>query len=301
MKTRICLKNRKCRDTTGNCLVRGSDGFPLQCVGPWAEDKHFYLKRYLEATREARNKYSRYGNAVYVDLFSGPGKSIIRDEQREILGGGLIATTLDQVPFNEYWFCDLLPNNIEALKNRIGSEKKGQYYVGDANVKITEMVSLLNQAPYDRYHFIFVDPFGLKALKFPTIAKLAELKRLDVLLNFPLMPMKRNIPQWLQDNGQEVALDEFLGTKEWREKIQTGTMEQQVTILLEIYRKQLLKAGFPENGIQIHKQISTVQIKNTKERCLYALVLFSKHPVAQKIWNSVIKKNPSGQSELPGL
>lgn len=48
----------------------------------------------------------------------------------------------------------------------------------------------------------------------------------------------------------------------------------------------------------IYPGIPTVPVKNTKEVGLYVLILASKHSLGQKIWNSVIKKDPTGQTNL---
>jgi len=90
MTIRIC-KSDECKDETGDCLFLGSDNLPVQCVGPWVEDKYFFLERYLNASCEARRMFSDKGNAVFIDLFSGPGKCIIKDTKKEIDSGGMRA------------------------------------------------------------------------------------------------------------------------------------------------------------------------------------------------------------------
>src|SRR5579884_2126049 len=68
---------RECRDRkTGNCTKGpADDGGVVQCVGPWAKEKHDYIRRYIDATREVREKYLRPGwpGACYIDLYAGPG------------------------------------------------------------------------------------------------------------------------------------------------------------------------------------------------------------------------------------
>ena len=44
--------------------------------------------------------------------------------------------------------------------------------------------------------------------------------------------------------------------------------------------------------------MTAMAIKNKQDVPLYLLVLASKHEVAQKIWNSITKKMPSGQRAL---
>jgi hypothetical protein len=67
-----CGKNRL---SNGNCESCEEDGHPIQCVGPWAKEKHDYLARYIGATWAARAKYTTPspehpspGGAAYIDL-----------------------------------------------------------------------------------------------------------------------------------------------------------------------------------------------------------------------------------------
>ena len=82
MTTRNC-KKQSCKDEDGNCPIPGSDGLPVQCVCPWVEDKYFFLEKYLNASCEARRKFADKNNAVFIDLFAGPGKCIIKNEKEK--------------------------------------------------------------------------------------------------------------------------------------------------------------------------------------------------------------------------
>jgi hypothetical protein len=80
---------------------------------------------------------------------------------------------------------------------------------------------------------------------------------------------------------------------------------QTLEYLLKIYEKQLLSVGFPKDGLRMAKStpsvfptLPVVPIKNTKEVDLYVLILAAKHPIAQKLWNSVIKINAKGQRSM---
>lgn len=82
-----CQDDCPLKDRDGNCYHRGDDGEVVQCVDDWAEEKYYYLERYLIASREARNKFSVNGNAVYADLFAGPGICRLKRRKVEIAGG----------------------------------------------------------------------------------------------------------------------------------------------------------------------------------------------------------------------
>jgi three-Cys-motif partner protein len=158
---------------------------------------------------------------------------------------------------------------------------------------------LLKERSY-RYHFVLVDPFGPEALKFSTLKLLAELPRLDFLIHFPIGAIKRNLSKW-QENDYGI-LDDFLGTREWRDKVLDFRKGRTLTLLLEIYKRQLMKVGFPEAGLitgdsrdNLWASLPAVSVKNTKAVELYVLILASKHPIGQKIWNNLITIDASGQ------
>ena len=294
--------DRNCRDRAGNCLELGSDLLPVQCVGPWVEEKYSFLERYIDATRAARKKFTNKGNSVYIDLFSGPGRCIIKRKQKEIDGGALRAFKYRKVTFSEYIYIDIHEPNVRALEKRINSSNVCIFNCADANVYVQSLIKSLREKSY-RYHFVFVDPFGPEALKFSTLTLLAELPRLDYLIHFPIGAIKRNLSKWKEKNYG--VLDDFLGTPEWREKILNFKKGETLTLLLEIYKKQLMKIGFPEEGLKtrdsrgnLWASLPTVSVKNTRAVELYVLILASKHPIAQKIWNNLLKIGADGQRTI---
>ena len=301
MTIRIC-KNEGCKDKTGNCLSPGSDNLSIQCVGPWVEDKYFFLERYLNASCEARRMFSDKGNAVFIDLFSGPGKCIIKHIQKEIDSGGMRALQREEAPFNEYYYFDISKTNKEALEKRTIGKTGVHIEEGDSNILIDKLVSVLLKKPY-RYHFAFVDPFGPDGLKFETLRSLAKLDRMDMLIHFPIGAIKRNLKNWIK--SKNTILDNFLETELWREALKNASQGETFRVLIDIFKKQLESIGYPEEGLKmvasgnnIYAGLPAVSIKNTKEVDLYVLILASKHKLAQKIWNSVIKASPNGQKTL---
>jgi three-Cys-motif partner protein len=290
MKTRAC-KSDNCKDGDGNCPILGTDSLPVQCVGPWAEDKYFYLERYLNASCEARRKFSDFGNAVYLDLFAGPGKCVIRDEGKEIDGGILRVLNREEAKFNEIFVFDINENNISALKKRVDSKTNCNFLHGDSNALISNLVDKLLSHKYKRYHFIYIDPFGPEGLKFKTLVELTKLDRVDVLVHFPIMGIKRNWKLWIKK--KVTILDDFLGTREWRDKIISLPETRIFDLLINIYKSELSKIG-----CKFVFDLRAVTIKNSKNAPLYDLILISKSSLAQQIWNDVINKSPNGQKSF---
>lgn len=302
MRIRDCEK-QGCKDKNNNCYILGHDNLPVQCIGSWAEDKYFFLERYLDASREARRKFENNGNAVFIDLFAGPGKCVIRKENREIDSGGMRALNIKRVPFNHYIYFDINEANIEALKKRAVGNHNCSVECGDSNILVAQLVANLQKSRYDKYHFAFIDPFGPDGLKFTTLGELAKLKRMDMLIHFPIGAIQRNWQTWLQK--ENAILDDFLGTNIWRESLVGISGKRIVKELVGFFKDQLKSIGYPEDGLRmassdsgIDAELPTVPIKNTKERELYVLILAAKNPLAQKIWNSVITISPDGQRNI---
>lgn len=280
----------------------GSDNLPVQCIGPWAEDKYYFLERYLNASCEARRKFSDKGNAVFIDLFSGPGLCVVKNEQREISSGGLRAAKREEAAFNELYYFDIVTENANSLKKRLNSVSNCSVQNGDANILVKTLVQRLNITPF-KYHFAYIDPFGPDGLDFKTIKELAKLKRMDLLIHFPIGAIKRNIPNWIKN--KDTILDRFMGTDAWRNRIAGKSGTSIYGILIDVYMQQLRSIGYPDDGLRLASSSSSifsglpvVSVKNTKEVDLYVLILAAKNKLAQKIWNSIIKRSPDGQKSL---
>lgn len=70
----------------GHPVERGPHG---RGVGRWVpQEKHLYLTRYLDATREARKKFKQ---RVLIDPFCGPGRIQVEGESFTRDGGSVAA------------------------------------------------------------------------------------------------------------------------------------------------------------------------------------------------------------------
>lgn len=115
-----------------------ADGLIIDEVGGWAPKKHARVSRYIEIASAVRAMYvpppSWRAGASYIELFSGPGRSLNRATRRIVDGSPLVAYKAGRasgVPFtemhlNDYdavksaprhtytrarWFCCLLPRH----------------------------------------------------------------------------------------------------------------------------------------------------------------------------------------------
>lgn len=284
MSTRSSCKAGGPTLDNGNCTNPAFDGLPVQCVGPWATDKHFYLRQYIDATRAVRARYlppKGRGGAAFVDLFAGPGIVRIRDTGEIHDGSPLIALRHEHAPFSRLIFCDLDPDNVRALRARTSKDhERTTVLQGDCNKTIEQIAEKI---PPFGLNIALIDPFNLEALKFSTLKRLAEFTRMDLVIHFPTGDIKRNLGQ---SSNTKRWLDEALGTNTWSSQISSMT---DVAGLIEIFKKQLSTLGY------LSQQVRSEPIKNSQNLPLYYLVYASKSERGDSIWQSITKNSPSGQ------
>lgn len=268
----------------GNCTNPGSDGLPVQCVGPWVKEKHDYLRRYIEATTEARRLYLEptgtrpAGGAAYIDLFAGPGSARIDSSGEIVDGSPLIAARHDRAPFTRLILADLDGENVNALRSRLQTlGRRDEPFDGDCNTKIKEIV---DRIPPFGLNIALLDPFGLRPLSFETIAQLARVKRMDLVIHFPTMDIKRTFA------NAESYITRFLGTDSWKERVQ---WPQQVVELIDVLRAQLGKFGYQQ------EKVRSLAVENRQHNVLYHLVFATKDRLGNKIWESIARTSAKGQ------
>lgn len=261
-----------------------ADGLPVLEVGPWSAEKHDYLRRYIAATRAARARFippAGPGGAAFIDLFAGPGRARVRGREETIDGSPLIAARHAEAPFTHILLCELDPTHAAALRHRLSGDPRAQVFEGDCNVQIDGIVAA---TPRHGLNLALIDPFGVTPLHFDTLTKLARLDRMDILLHFPTNDLVRNIRR------HPDRVSAFLGTDDWRAKV-SGPRD--VPRLRDILREQLLPFGYQQAEI-LHEPL----LRNTRNAPLYHLVLIAKHGLADRIWQSVVRIEGSGQRRL---
>lgn len=79
------------------------DGLVISEVGPWAERKYRLLATYAGMFATATK--NRWPKRVYIDLFSGCGKALIRGTSRIVQASPLLALSVVD-PFSLHVFCE---------------------------------------------------------------------------------------------------------------------------------------------------------------------------------------------------
>lgn len=261
-------------------------------VGKWVQEKHLLLANYAEVFATATK--IQWQERVYIDLFSGAGKSKVRDTGKIIPGSPLLALSVKNA-FNRYVFCERSPKRMSALRERVNRKNPSaqtHFIHGDVNERVDQLLSVIPRGSWGHkvLSFCFVDPFGLAGLGFNVIRSLSE-RYVDFLVHLPAMDALRN---WEQYAGKSSVIDRFLGDDEWRADWNSERHQLDFdSFIARQFDKRMKKLKFAFSGSQ-----ESVFIRSSaKNLPLYRLGFYSRSPLGKKLWNAV----RSGLDEQPGL
>lgn len=169
-------------------------------VGSWAAEKHARVEAYIKIASATRAKYvpppDWRGGASYIELFCGPGRSVVRGTKRVIDGSPLVAYNAAKVsgaPFTAVHLNDLDAANSAAVEKRIRALGGAPVCYSDtADVAVDKIVAAVNPKGL---HFAFLDPYNLEGLSFEIIRKLSKLK-IDLLIHVSVHDLQRNLDDY---------------------------------------------------------------------------------------------------------
>jgi len=264
-------------------LVVASDGKLAIEVGPWAKGKLYYISRYCYIFNMGMK--DKWSIRTYIDLFAGPGTCAVEKTREEIPGSPIIALSCE-VPFTHYFFNDLQSNVISALKTRATpySSTNIVFLNRDCNLAVEE---LLQKLPSNSLDFCFIDPFNWE-IKFNSIQKLTEKRRMDLAITFHIGNIKR-----VADKPPKELIDFFPDTR-WKQEYEKAGEEGKLSgrVLLDAYGRGLRDLGYKE----IKDYVLAV---NTKRVPLYYLIFASKHPRGADFWDKIAGRSEAGQLRMP--
>ena len=280
------------------------DGLETRPSGDWAKEKLSILQRFISMfTTSMRSK--KWSALNYIDLEAGPGKNRVRDTDDVFLGSPLIALTT-RYPFDNYFFVEENQENFESLERRVRASPlhdRVELYNDDCNVvigkivgKIKEIESRSSQDRWQCLNLVFIDPQGLE-IHWDTIKALATETRSDVVMNFSTSTITRTIRN-LSNSLKETAIDEFFGTREWREVYELMNNQREGAAvrrsLLDFYCERLSGLSYTTTG-----PTGEHIILNSKNRQLYTLICASRNPLGVEFFEKAAAKFK--QSGLPGF
>jgi len=262
------------------------DGLPTNDIGPWAEEKYQYVGMYAQLfSTGMKNKWP---HRIYLDLFSGPGYSRVRETNRVVLGSPMIALSLPD-RFDSYVFADENTESLDALRTRVsrlGLDVTPTYIPGDANARIGRVLDVISKTPSkSTLSFCFLDPYKLN-IHFETVRRIAEGRSVDFLILLALyIDANRNVASYVAKGNRTVDL--FLGDPNWRQRWTSAEQNGDtiVEFLANEYSIKMSEIGYLPMGIGDMVKIRT----HDKRLPLYFLAFFSRHHTGLRFWDEVRK------------
>jgi three-Cys-motif partner protein len=268
-----------------------SDGLIAREVGRWAEDKFYYLKRACFIF--SRGMKWKWSNRCFIDLFAGPGKSIIRGTRKEINGSPFVALACEE-PFTDHYFVDADVNSIEALKERVRRHYPNacaRYWTADCNVAVRETVQ---EIPNNALSLAFIDPTSVQ-IRMSTIVRLAAYHKVDLLINFPQHMAIQRIKnlKWSEND-----LNEYFGSPDWKRVLEHARAcgKNEGLALRGFYKERLEQSlGYKASGFFGDKVI-----RSDRGLPLYYLIYASRHERGIDFWQKITVINHTGQKDMVG-
>jgi len=261
-------------------LVDPADGLPVMEVGAWAFDKHALIRRYVDASREARRKWPK---RVLVDLFCGPGRVADRNRPGEVRDGGVLTAFTQSVrngaPFSHVIIGDTDPISLAACQCRL--EKLGATVTAICEPAVLAAPRVIQRIPTSGLHLALLDPFNIGHLPFSVIEALGKRKHLDMIIHYSLMDVARNIEMNFVRSAP--TFDAF--APGWKEAINVPSLTKvEVRRKFGEYWQELIR----ECGYNIAAKRPTMNRPGTRNQ-LYQMLLLSRHPLAEHLWNDIAK------------
>ena len=264
----------------------GDDGLVVEKVGAWAKTKHKLLTDYIQASGGARSKYHTRSGAAYIDVFSGPGRSLIRDTTDYIDGSPVAAFQQglkSPAPFSSIEISDFDQELLDAAQARLRALKAP--VVATPGPAVEAMERIVQNVHRQGLHFAFLDPHNLGALSFELFKLLTKLERIDIIVHISIADLQRNVDLYTSEDQDE--FDTF--APGWRDAINFKAMNKNAlrSAVLNYWSDQVA-------GLGLTKAKHSELIKGAGNQRLYWLSLLSRNPLAHKLWKAISSaaKNP---------
>lgn len=269
--------------------------------GLWTEQKLEILRAYLDAYTTALKKQPF--TLIYVDGFAGTGSYAESaddyGEFREFRQGSThIALEIDDKPFDKLVFVEkdaAAAASLLELTNEFPG-RQIEVLLGDANAKVPEFC--LDMGGSDRA-VVFLDPYATQ-VSWKTIEAIAQTKKIDCWILFPLMAVTRMMPTDREpEDFLAVELDRIFGGRQhWRASYQDSPqlplLDDEIRRergpserMASLYRKRL--------GTAFHSvSPNSRTLRNSKRSPLFELFFAVGNPrgaqVATDIANHILKR-----------
>jgi three-Cys-motif partner protein len=254
------------------------------------------IKRHSLAKIELHNRYaSAFAKATskswpqraYLGLYSGAGRARV-DESGEIVETTALSVFRLEHQFTHHIFVDSDDRCIDALDARIralGGGPSPTLITGNVLDAIPRVVQSMPR--FDRNHGLlslcFIDPFAAD-LDFRIIKELGTRFRMDFLVLLMLgRDIRTNFLRYY-DDPDDSRIAALIDDPRWRDEWAARGHNQKglIRFLLEKFDQAMTRIGYqpvrPEESHPIRLM--------SKNVFLYSLVLYSKDPLGQKLWEA---------------
>lgn len=260
-------------------------------IGPWTEIKLKAFDDYIRGFhyKMVTGKGQYFQRKEYIDGFSSTG---INKTEKDITINGSPLISLAYDCFTKYHFIEKDNEKMIELKQNVGEiSKTVQFYLDDCNKVIQEkIVPSLQNAKKTRALFL-LDPYGAH-IKWETVEMIGKLGFADLIINFPISDILRNIENPLDEERIKkcIGFDDFksIGYAKQPGLFDFELLEKNPKsgqIILEEYVKLLKeKAGF--------KNVTSkpLPLKNRKNAIMFYVLIATHNDKANKLAESTIKR-----------
>lgn len=285
-------------DADGLCThtVSQLDKLPVRCVGEWAYDKIYRLVQYFGTFAGGMSK--KWVGLNYVEICSGPGRCITREDRNEIDGSALAIIRHKHFPkLKKGIFIDASSRVVTTLNRRIkdlDASHIAEAVVGDYG-DAAGLCRILDRLPDSCLNLVFIDPTECD-VPFSTIRRIvAHLQNADLLINVAIgTDVNRNIANAATEPSFARArkkYESFLGIPGFCSRPDVVALARLADHddlkrkFADAYKDQLHKLGY------VHTDIRAV-------RQYYYLLFASRHPRGLKFWLDSCTYEPDGQKGL---
>lgn len=261
-------------------------------IGYWSEIKLDIIREYAKAYSHILTSKRLYH--VYIDAFAGSGTYISRTTGSQVLGSPLVALAINP-PFREYYFIDIDGAKVAELREKVGNRSDVHILQGDCNkVLLQEVFPKVNYGDFRR-GLCLLDPYGLH-LDWKVISRAGEMKSIDMLLNFPVMDMNRNV-LWRKPRGVDPAqierMNTFWGDDSWERSAYRYALNLFGEKIEEKEPNAAIAAAFRERLRRVagFRHVPTpMPMRNSIGNIVYYLFFASQKPVAAGIMKHIFDK-----------
>jgi three-Cys-motif partner protein len=295
-KTKCNKKERV--DITENNLCKEAtsvvDNMPIRCVGKWAGQKIYHLNQYFGIfTTGMKNKWE----INYIEICSGPGRCISRDNGVEFNGTALNVIKNDAFRFlHKALFFDFNDLIVDTLNKRLSNSENANAYIGDYFKPQEICEKIANEISPKSLNFVFIDPTDC-SIPFNLIRHLKKtIPNMDLMINIATgTDYNRNIKESLLNPTKFRSLI----SKYSRFLDSTDFFRDPKNIKLAEHSKHLeLRNAFRDQYEKRLRSIGFNYFRFKRIQNYYDLLFATANKTGVEFWDEANRYNFDGQKSL---